>query len=100
MKTPRITALAGIILPVLGLLASSEAAAQTRTPWQKHGGKENPNIVSVPDAKISEKKEHGNEAYYQYSAGIPAADDPGWGPAKDPDIIGMRGTSNLSQCWS
>jgi PKD repeat protein len=57
-------------------------APATRTPWEMHHGE---GIVQWG----FESPEHGHAMEYDYAT-IPSADDPGWGPAPDPDVINYQ----------
>lgn len=72
---------------VLVLASASPALAQSRTPWQQHDGMEvtesNPlGLVAFTCSPSS----HGSLCEYEVED-IPLEDDPGWGPARDGDII-------------
>jgi len=74
---------------VLPLLAASTALAQSRTPWQMHDGLEvtlgNPlGLVAFSCVPA----QHGDPCEYDVVT-IPPGNDPGWGAAPDPDIIGF-----------
>ena len=65
------------------LLVSLGASAQTRTDWQMHRGR-----GPLDASTIRPGGQHGNPSYYALAA-IPAATDPGWGPAPNAQTIGF-----------
>ena len=65
---------------LLALSLTNAGFAQTRTAWEMHDGE---SIVSFG----YQTPYHGYELEYDFAT-IPAASDPNWGPAPDPDIIG------------
>src|SRR5262245_20830965 len=78
--------LAGSIL-VAGMAWSAAAGAQTRTPWQQSDGLEV--IPSNPRGLIPfscSTGQHGDICLYDVAT-VPPANDAGWGPAPNGDII-------------
>jgi hypothetical protein len=81
-----------ILAAVIGLLLSFTIYAQadgglTRTPWEMHDGLEvgDDNPLGLVDLTCTPTI-HGDICEYD-DATIPPADDPGWGPAPDGEII-------------
>lgn len=86
------------LVPFLLILMAAGAHAQSRTQWQMHRGLEAgpfpaPNDDLVVWNTVSSR--HGAIEEYQHAAAIPAADDPGWGPAPNGEIIGFATASRL-----
>lgn len=74
------------------------AQAQSRTPWEMHRGNEvGPHAAPYDDIVDFGQVygSHGAIGEYDHAAPIPDADDPGWGPAPDPDIIDFAIGSRL-----
>jgi len=57
-------------------------APPTRTPWEMHHG------AGIVEWGF-ESPEHGHAMEYDYAT-IPSPDDPGWGPAPDPEVINYQ----------
>lgn len=77
---------------VSGLLHAGTASASTlsRSPWQQFG-----TAVIVDPCPASF---HGDTALYNCAPAVPDANDPGWGPAPDPDTINFHSVSRLNSC--
>ncbi len=66
----------------LELLVPINLMAQTRTPWQMHYG--------APLQYLGfESASYGDSTEYIFES-IPPAQDSGWGPAPDPDVIKLK----------
>jgi hypothetical protein len=73
----------------LELLVPINLMAQTRTPWQMHYG--------APLQYLGfESASYGDSTEYIFES-IPPAQDSGWGPAPDPDVIKLKEIS--AECF-
>jgi hypothetical protein len=84
----------------VALLAApvEQASAQSRTPWQMHGGLETgPFAAPYNDLVLFgyTMPSHGNTAEYAFAGPIPPAFDGGWGPAPNGETIGFSIYSRL-----
>jgi len=79
-----------VILAVALILPAFTFAEIYRTPWQMHDGLEvtTENPLGLLKFNCTTRR-HGDICLYEVSA-IPAADDPGWFDAPDPNIINLK----------
>ena len=94
----RRTLILAFTLCALSLMATA-AHAQTRSPWQMHGGNEyNPSMQAGYEDIVVwgyVTPRHGAIEEYDYAAPIPTVSDAGWGPAPNGDYIDFSIYSRL-----
>jgi hypothetical protein len=79
----------GAVVGTLVVLCALPAAAQSRTPWQMHNGNEvtASNPLGLIQFTCTPSK-HGDNCEYSV-ASVPAASDPDWAAAPNPETIGF-----------